>query len=187
MAGSDGQVVFTVELDDTAFQAAITRLQGSLAGLCQSVLAAFRLSPAQLLAANAAGTQWAAGFAAGIRQSTAATLAAQNAVNTATSAARSVGLAGGTGVGQSIVAGMAAGANGQSGLLSAALTRIIHAALAAARRAAGIASPSGFSGTRWGVIWPLAFRMGLRIPWRKARCPRWGAALHRPPRWAGRR
>ena len=142
MAGSDGQVVFTVELDDTAFQAEMTRLQGSLAELCQSVLAAFSLSPAQLAAANAAGAQWAAGFAAGIRQSTAATLAAQGAVNTATSAARSVGTAGGTGVGQSIVAGMAAGASGQSGLLSAALTRIIHAALAAARRAAGITSPS---------------------------------------------
>lgn len=177
MAGSDGQVVFTVELDDTAFQAGITRLQGSLAGLCQSVLAAFRLSPAQLLAANAAGTQWAAGFAAGIRQSIAATLAAQNAVNTATSAARSVGLAGGTGVGQSIVAGMAAGANGQSGLLSAALTRIIHTALAAARRAAGIASPSRLFRDEVGRYLALGVQDGFTDTMAQSALPAMGRSL----------
>lgn len=142
MAQSDGQVVFTVELDDAAFQQGMARLQATLNTLSQSMVTAFTLSSAQLDGAGSAGAQWAARFAAGARGSGAVTAAAQTVVSKATSAARKQGLSGGIGVGQNIVAGMASGALSKSGVLNAALAAIIAAALAAARRAAGIASPS---------------------------------------------
>ena len=55
MADGDGQVVFTIDLDDTAFQAGLKRLQSTVDTFCHTVLSAFTLSAAQLAAANAAG------------------------------------------------------------------------------------------------------------------------------------
>jgi len=142
MAESDGQVVFTVELDDIGFQAGMARMQAALVTLGNNVLSSFTIGERQLNAANASGRRWVNSFAAGVRESTAATAAVESVVTAAAAAAGSSGYSGGAGVGRSIVSGMAAGASGMGGTLSAALVRIIRSALAAARRAAGISSPS---------------------------------------------
>ena len=55
MAGSDGQVVFTIEMDDTAFQAGMLRLSAALDALAVSVTAVLSGSGAQLGEALALG------------------------------------------------------------------------------------------------------------------------------------
>jgi hypothetical protein len=142
MAESDGQVVFTVELDDAGFQEGMVRLEAALTTLGQNVLSAFSIGEKQLNEAEASGRRWVASFATGVRGSAAATTAVKSAVSAATSAASTAGYSGGLAAGRNIVAGIASGADGMGAALNASLTRIVYNALAAARRAAGISSPS---------------------------------------------
>lgn len=142
MAGSDGQVVFTIEMDDTAFQAGMLRLNAALDALAVSVTAALSGSGAQLGEALALGGKWADTVAAGIGASRAPANAARNSVTVAANGAKAAAGAGGAAVGRNLVAGMASGALAESGTLNAALARVVQAAVDAAKRAAGISSPS---------------------------------------------
>jgi len=142
MAGSDGQVVFSVELDDSAFAEGMARLQTSLVALGQSTLDAMRIGTAALSQAYASGTLWVNSLASGIKNNMSATAAVRGVVSAATAAAEQRGRSGGYTVGQNIVSGMINGANGKSGALNDALIRIVQSALEAAKRAAGITSPS---------------------------------------------
>jgi hypothetical protein len=161
MANGDGQVVFSIDLDDTAFQAGLKHLQSTLETFCSGVLSAFTLSAAQAEAAYAAGGRWAAYFASGILQGNAATVAAQRVVNTASGAAKTAGYAGGIGVGQGMVNGIIAGASSRGGALNAALMRIVRNALAAAKRAAGISSPSALFRDEVGRYLALGVQTGF--------------------------
>ncbi|MEA4927993.1 MAG: hypothetical protein VB104_04870 [Candidatus Limiplasma sp.] len=142
MADGDGQVVFTVALDDSAFQEGLVNLQAALVALAEGTVAALTLGATQGAAAVTAGGQWIDGFASGIGSNRAASTAAVAAVNAAANAARAPAHSGGYSVGQNLVSGMASGASAMSASLSAAMARIVQTALAAARRAAGISSPS---------------------------------------------
>ncbi len=139
---ADGQVVFSVELDDSAFRQGLETLSATLSGVGQAAWAALAVGTAQLAQAFASGGQWAERMAAGIQASKSVAAAAKNAAAGASQAALATARAGGLAVGQSLVDGMAAGAAGRSGALSAALAGVVRRALAAARSAAGIASPS---------------------------------------------
>ena len=142
MAGSDGQVVFSIEMDDTAFQAGMLRLQAALDTLAASVTAALTGGTAQLAEALALGGKWADTVAVGISASRAPANAARNSVTAAANGAKAAASAGGASVGRNLVAGMASGALAESGTLNAAIARVVQAALEAAKRAAGINSPS---------------------------------------------
>lgn len=142
MAGSDGQVVFTVELDDTAFMEGMLRLQTALAALKQNVVSALDIGAAGFSEAMASGGQWVAGFAAGVNGNKSAAAAVKNAVNAATASARATAGSGGYGVGQNMVAGIISGVVSKGGSLNATLASMVQSALTAAKRAAGIASPS---------------------------------------------
>ena len=142
MAESDGQVVFTVALDDSGFQAGMLRLNAALQTYGQTMLAALSLSAAQLSQAYTAGGRWMERFAVGVKASKSAGAAVTGVLGVAVSNARAAAVAGGQAIGQSMVQGMAVGAGATSGLLGAALTRVVRAALGAAKVAAGIASPS---------------------------------------------
>ena len=142
MAEGDGQVVFSVVLDDTGFQESLAALEASLLTLQGGAVSALSLGAAQLSEAFIAGGQWVDSVAAGMAANRAASSAAVAAVNAAASSARSAGRSGGMGVGQNIVAGMASGVTSMGGSLNAALTRIVQQGLQAAKRAAGISSPS---------------------------------------------
>lgn len=139
---ADGQVVFTVEMDDSAFQRGLETLRATLGNIGQAAWAALGITAAQLAQAYASGGQWADRMAAGIKASKSVAAAAKSAAGSAAQAARAAARTGGIAVGQSLVDGMAQGASGRSGALSAALARIVREALAAAKNAAGIASPS---------------------------------------------
>lgn len=142
MAQSDGQVVFTVTLDDSAFQTGMARLQSAVAGLGQGLTDALTVNASQLNAALSTGRLWAANVAGGMRSSGTVQNAAKSVVSGAAAAARAVAQSGGTSVGSNLVSGMAAGVYAQSGALSAAVKGVVLSALAAAKKAAGIASPS---------------------------------------------
>ena len=142
MAESDGQVVFTVELDDAGFQAGMVRLQSALNTLEQTVTAALRTSAALGGEALTAGAQWVQSYALGASRNKAAANALRNVVSTATAAARQTGYSGGFSLGQNIVAGIESGARNRSGFLNTALAGIVQSALEAARKAGGIESPS---------------------------------------------
>jgi hypothetical protein len=142
MAGSDGQVLFTVELDDAGFQEGLTRMQASLQTLNESIAAALTIGAAQWNEAYLSGGKWIASFATGIRSGSAVGAALKTVVTSAAATAGAAGRASGVSVGQNIVSGIISGVNGRSGALSAALAGIVAAALASARRAAGIQSPS---------------------------------------------
>lgn len=142
MAGSDGQVVFTVELDDTAFMEGMLRLQTTLAALGQSTVSALSIGEAGLSDALISGGQWVTSFAAGVSGNKGATTAVKNAVSAAATAARATANSGGYSVGQNMVAGIISGASSKGASLNATLANIVKNALTAAKRAAGIASPS---------------------------------------------
>lgn len=142
MAGADGQVVFSVEMDDTAFREGMARLEASLTALGQGVVAALTLGAAELSAAYGAGSQWVEGFASGVRAGRGAATAVKAVVSAATAGARATARSGGVSVGQNIVSGIISGASGGSGALNAAIAAIVQSALAAARSEAQIRSPS---------------------------------------------
>lgn len=142
MAMGDGQVVFTVSLDDSAFQAGMASLTAGLASLGQAAYAVLAPGLEQLQQAQVAGALWAERMAAGIAANRSAQAAARNVTGSASTAAMATARSGGIRVGQNLVEGMASGAAGRSGALAAAVTGVVREALAAARRAAGIASPS---------------------------------------------
>jgi len=142
MAGSDGQVVFTVELDDSAFLEGMLRLQTTLATLGQSTVSALSIGESGLNEALTLGGQWVNSFAAGVNGNKGAGTAIKNTVSAAVSAARATANSGGYGVGQNLVAGIISGALSKGGSLNTTLASIVHSALTAAKRAAGISSPS---------------------------------------------
>lgn len=172
---ADGQVVFTVEMDDVAFQAGLARMGEALGALSQSVFAAFTPGDAQWQAARAAGVQWMGSFASGMRAGSAVSTALKSAVAGAAAAAAPTARAGGASVGRNLVSGIVSGVNAQGSALNAALQGIVASALAAARSAAGIRSPStlfrdqvgrylalgvqeGFTGTMAGSVLPAMSR-----------------------------
>ena len=176
MAG-DGQVVFTVEMDDAAFQAGLTRLQESLTLLGQSAASALALGTEAAAEALLTGKQWVDRLAVGIQGNHSATTAARAAVTTATNAARTLGYSNGYGVGKNIVAGMAVGAQGSGGLLSAAIVRIVQSALAAAKRAAGIRSPSTLFRDEVGQYLALGVQTGFESTMQNAVLPAIGRSV----------
>ena len=93
MAEGDGQVVFTVELDDSAFQAGMGKLQAQLSTLSAAILTALTQGATDISEANAAGSRWVDGFAQGISRNRSATTAAKNIMSNATALARSGGRA----------------------------------------------------------------------------------------------
>ncbi|MCE5343843.1 MAG: hypothetical protein LLF96_09745 [Eubacteriales bacterium] len=161
MAGSDGQVIFTVELDDAGFQDGLARMQAAVHTLGESVLSALTLSAAQWNEAYASGSQWIASFASGLRSGSAVATALKSAVSGAAAAASAAGRSAGVSVGQSIVSGIVSGVTGRSGALNAALTSIVASALAAARRAAGIQSPSALFRDQVGRYLALGVQSGF--------------------------
>ena len=186
MATGDGQVVFTVELDDTAFQAGMARLNAALAGIGAAVYAALALGAAQLAEAYAAGGQWAGRMAAGIVGSRSVAAAVKTAATAAATAATATARTGGTGVGRSMVDGMASGAASRSGVLAAAIARVVQQALAAARRAAGIASPSRLFHDEVGQYLALGVQSGFEDTMAASVVPAIGAGVGRTAQ-AGRR
>jgi len=142
MAASDGQVVFTVEMDDAAFQAGMRRLMTSLDLLSEQVRASLRLNAVQFAESYQSGVVWVQRLAAGVAASAALAAVVRAKTLDAAQAAHATASTGGSGIGQAMVEGMASGVTSRSGYLNAAVTRVVRAALAAARRAAGIASPS---------------------------------------------
>ena len=186
MATGDGQVVFTVELDDTAFQAGMARLNAALAGIGTAVYAALALGAAQLAEAYAAGGQWAGRMAAGIVGSRSVAAAVKTAATAAATAATATARTGGTGVGRSMVDGMASGAASRSGVLATAIARVVEQALAAARRAAGIASPSRLFRDEVGQYLALGVQSGFEDTMAASVVPAIGAGVGRMAQ-AGRR
>ncbi len=186
MAGGDGAVVFTVELDDSAFQAGMARLDAALAGIGQAAYAALQLGAAQLGEAYAAGGQWAERMAAGMAASRSPASAVKAVAASAASAAAASARAGGASVGQNIVDGMAAGASGRGSTLSAAVARVVQQALAAARRAAGIASPSRLFRDEVGQYLALGVQSGFEDTMGQRVLPAIGAGVSRMAE-AGRR
>lgn len=142
MAQNDGQVVFTVTLDDSAFQTGMARLQSAIAGLGQGLTEALTVNTSQLNAALLTGRLWAANVAGGMRNSGMVQNAARSVVSGAAATARAAAQSGGISVGGNLVNGMAAGVYAQSGALSVAVKSVVLSALTAAKKAAGIASPS---------------------------------------------
>lgn len=186
MAGGDGAVIFTVELDDSAFQAGMARLDAALAGIGHAAYAALQLGAAQLAEAYAAGGQWADKVAAGMAASRSPANAIRAVATSAASAATAAARAGGASIGQNMVDGMAAGASGRGGALSAAVTRVVKQALAAARRAAGIASPSRLFRDEVGQYLALGVQSGFEDTMGQSVLPAIGAGVSRMAE-AGRR
>lgn len=179
MATGDGQVVFTIEMDDSAFQAGMTRLNAALANIGRTAYAALTLGAAQLSEAYQAGGLWAARMAAGIAGSKSVAAAVKTACASAASAAASAARAGGAAVGGGIVDGMATGVMNRSGVLSAAVVRAVQQALAAARRAAGIASPSRLFRDEVGRYLALGIRDGFESTVQSGVLPAIGAGVAR--------
>ncbi len=179
MAESDGQVVFTVELDDAGFLEGMVRLEAALTVLGQSVLSAFTLGEAQLNEAEASGRRWVASFATGARGSAAAATAVRSVVAAATSAASAAGYSGGLAAGRNIVSGIVSGAGGMGPALDAALTRIVYNALAAARRAAGISSPSKLFRDEVGRYLALGVQSGFTDTMAASVLPAIGASVRK--------
>ena len=162
MAEGDGQVVFTVELDDSAFQAGMGKLQAQLSTLSAAILTALTQGATDISEANAAGSRWVDGFAQGISRNRGATTAAKNIVSNAAALARSTGYTGGYGVGQNLVAGIISGANVKGSALNAALSNLVLSALAAAKKAAGISSPSRLFHDEVGQYLALGVQTGFQ-------------------------
>jgi len=186
MATGDGQVVFTVELDDSAFQAGMARLNAALAGIGSAVYAALALGAAQVASAYAAGGEWAARMAAGIAASRSVAGAVKTAATAAAASAAATARTGGAAVGRGIIDGMAAGVAGRSGALAAAVVRAVQQALAAARRAAGIASPSRLFRDEVGRYLALGVQQGFEDSMAARVLPAIGAGIGRMAA-AGRR
>lgn len=162
MADGDGQVVFTVELDDSAFQAGMGKLQAQLTTLSAAILTALTQGAADLTEANAAGSRWVDGLAQGISRNRSATTAAKNIVSNAATSARATGYTGGFGVGQNLVAGIISGANTKGTALNTALSNLVQSALAAAKKAAGISSPSRLFHDEVGQYLALGIQTGFQ-------------------------
>ena len=171
MPSGDGQVVFSVELDDTAFQAGLTRLSASISTLGEQVYQALSLSGAQLTQAQASGAEWAQRMAAGIGASKSVSAALR--MLTAGAAAANLGSAKaqGASVGQALTDGIISGASGRGGALNAALRRIVQNALAAAKHAAGIASPSKLFRDEVGQYLALGVQSGFQDTMRASVLP----------------
>ena len=171
MADGDGQVVFTVDLDDTAYAAGIARLQTSLTALGQSTIAAMRISASALTQAYASGSLWVASLASGIKNNAGATTAVRGVVSAATAAAEQKGSSGGNSVGQNMVNGIISGAYSRGSALNAALESIVESALAAAKSAAGISSPSRLFRDEVGQYLALGISSGFTETMRQSVTP----------------
>ena len=131
MAASDGQVVFSVEMDDTAFQAGMQRLTLALGALSDQVRASLKINAAQFAQAYAAGVTWVRSMAAGVAASQQLGAEVTGKVEAASQAGRLAAQTGGQSVGQSMVAAAAEGVAGRAVALDGAVRAAVLAGAAA--------------------------------------------------------
>ncbi len=136
MAASDGQVVFSVELDDAAFQAGMQRLTLSLGALSDQVRTSLRVNAAQFAQAQAAGVTWVRSMAAGVAASQQASMAVTAKVAAASDAGNTAAQTGGQRAGQALVTAMAGGIAARAIALEGAARTAVQAGTAAAEAAA---------------------------------------------------